>query len=364
MIPSRFIHTTILGFLFVAISFQLSGQIPAGYYDPASGKTGVALQSALHGIIKNHTVVSYTSIPGFFPQTDLKPGNVVWDMYSDVPGGTPPYTYHYNAGDECGNYNGEGDCYNREHSWPKSWFNDASPMYSDMFHIYPTDGYVNGMRSNYPYGTVGSSSWTSQNGSKLGNCNWPGYSGTVFEPINEYKGDFARTYFYMSTRYYTEDSGWNITDMTNKSQLKPWALQMMLHWHNTDPVSTKETNRNNAMYGIQHNRNPFIDHPEYAAMIWGNPVGTGNIQDEILTVTVYPNPVSDFCRISISGENGSTLPEVKLISIDGKEMRPVVTMEDQGMKIDLRSFADGFYIMVISGTEFNYRSRIVKRCSR
>ena len=189
-------------------------------------------------------------------------------------GGTPPYVYTYGSGDECGNYSGEGDCYNREHSWPKSWFGgEVMPMYSDLFHIYPTDGYVNGMRNNYPYGEVGQVQWSSQNGSKLGSCTWPGYSGTVFEPIDTYKGDFARSYFYMSVRYYTEDSGWPGSPMTTGSQLKSWALDMMIQWNDQDPVSQKEIDRNDAVYEIQDNRNPFIDHPEYADLIWGT--GTG-----------------------------------------------------------------------------------------
>ncbi len=349
----------LFGAIFLAFSVQLSGQIPAGYYDPANGKTGTALQSALHNIIRGHTVVSYSSIIGFFPSTDAKPGNVVWDMYSDVPGGNPPYTYHFNSGDECGNYSGEGDCYNREHSWPKSWFNDLAPMESDMFHIYPTDGYVNGKRSNYPYGRVGSASWTSQNGCKLGNCTWPGYTGTVFEPLNEYKGDFARSYFYMATRYYTEDSGWEVTDMTNKSQLKPWAQQMLMHWHNTDPVSTKEVNRNNALYNIQHNRNPYIDHPEYAAMIWGNPVGKEEV-DSPVVVNIYPNPVGDYCKVTIPRQFIDKQVDVVLVSLSGQLHNPAITVEGTSIQIDTRNLAEGFYLLKINTGDENFVGRLVK----
>jgi endonuclease I len=347
----------VLFLLFVSRAFA---QIPPGYYDPATGKTGVALQSALHGIIKGHTVISYSGIPGYFPTTDAKPGSVVWDMYSDVPGGTPPYIYHYNMGQECGNYNGEGDCYNREHSWPKSWFNDASPMYSDMFHIYPTDGYVNGKRNNYPYGTVSSASWTSQNGCKLGSCTWPGYSGTVFEPLDEYKGDFARTYFYMSTRYYTEDASWNVTDMTNKSQLQPWALQMMLHWCSVDPVSTKEVNRNNAMYGIQHNRNPFIDHPEYAYLIWGNPVGEGEIKTVNHLLSVYPNPAKDHCSVIFPGEFSTEGKAMNVMSVTGEKVKAAYSMEGNVMHLDIRSLPKGIFFLMLTGESDVYRAKIIK----
>jgi hypothetical protein len=144
-------------------------------------------------------------------------------------------------------------------------------MNSDIFHLYPTDGYVNSMRGNYPFGKVGTANWTSQNGSKRGNCVSPGYSGTVFEPRDEYKGDFARSYFYMETRYYNEGGNWPGSPMTSGSQLLPWGQTVMLLWHLQDPVSQKEINRNDSIYkNVQHNRNPFIDHPEYAGQIWPN----------------------------------------------------------------------------------------------
>lgn len=248
---------------------QVSGQIPSGYYNGTEGLEGTALRSALHTIIDNHTSISYTSIWTHVQTTDKKSNGKVWDMYSDVPGGTPPYEFTFSS-DQCGNYSGEADCYNREHSWPQSWFNSNSPMVSDLFHIYPTDGYVNGQRGNYAFGEVGTATWTSQNGSKKGNCVYPGYTGTVFEPIDAYKGDFARTFFYMATRYYTEDSGWLTTEATDGAELFSWTKNLLMEWHIKDPVSAKEIARNNAVYGIQHNRNPYIDHPEFAMLIFGD----------------------------------------------------------------------------------------------
>jgi hypothetical protein len=216
------------------------------------------------------------------------------------------------------------------------------------------------MRSNYAYGTVGSATWTSQNGSKLGTCNWPGFSGTAFEPRDEYKGDFARTYFYMSTRYYTEDSGWSSSDMTIKSQLKPWALQMMLHWSTVDPVSQKETDRNNTVYGFQNNRNPFIDHPEYASMIWGNPVGTDELKDGNQIVHAYPNPAVDFCRVTIPEGQPLTNPKVNIISLSGSLTEPGFTLEGNSMEIDIRILPAGFYMIQISDQTCNYRARLMK----
>jgi len=174
-----------LGLLILTLSVNILAQIPNGYYITAEGKTGAELKTALYNIIKNHTVISYDGLWSAFQYTDKKSNGKVWDMYSDKPGQTPPYEYTF-VTNQCGNYNSEGDCYNREHSFPKSWFNDASPMYSDLFHLYPTDGYVNNRRSNYIFGEVTTVSWTSLNGSKLGSSTASGTTLTVFEPIDEY----------------------------------------------------------------------------------------------------------------------------------------------------------------------------------
>lgn len=240
----------------------------ADYYQNAYKLYGTALRTALHNIIKGHTVVSYDGLYTAFPSTDSRPGtNNVWDIYSDKPGGTPSYLYTHGL-KKCGNYSGEGDCYNREHSWPDSWLGATNPARSDLFHMYPTDGYVNNRRSNYPYGNVGSATWTSTNGSKVGSCSFPGYTSTVFEPIDAFKGDVARSQMYMSVRYYLEDSGFSTSPATNKSNLLAWYANLLYSWHIKDTVSTKEIDRNNAIFVIQKNRNPFIDHPEFAAEIW------------------------------------------------------------------------------------------------
>lgn len=350
----------LLPLLFVAfLFFHVSGQIPSGYYDPANGLTGTQLQSALHNIIKNHTVKSYDYLWTAFETTDDKPNGTVWDMYSDIPGGTPPYVYHFGS-DQCGSYNGEGDCYNREHSFPQSWFGSQSPMVSDLFHIYPTDGYVNGHRSNYPFAKVGSASWTSENGSKVGECSTTGYSGTVFEPRDEYKGDFARSYFYMSVRYYQEDSGWPGSDQTNGAQLKPWALQLMLHWSGVDPVSTKETDRNNAIYGMQHNRNPFIDHPEFAYAIWGNPVGIDDPNFNAENLKIYPNPASDVCKLDLpSGWQGKNY-QLTLVSMNGAQLNPDVTLSGNTLSLNVQSLSRGFYFLILVSDSVAWHGKMVK----
>ena len=276
MPPARRIKQLFLALLLLVSTTGYS-TIPTGYYDGAAGKSGAALKTALYNIIKGHTSVSYAYLWTAFYTTDDKANGKVWDMYSDIPGGTPPYEYTF-GNDQCGNAAAEGDCYSREHSFPKSWFGgDVSPMYTDLFHIVPTDQYVNNRRSDYPYAKVGTATWTSMNGSKLGSCATTGYSGVVFEPRDDFKGDFARNYFYMATRYENVIASWQnnntygaaVLNGTSFPAFQTWYINMLLEWSAQDPVSQKEIDRNEAVYAIQNNRNPFIDHPEYAAAIWG-----------------------------------------------------------------------------------------------
>lgn len=214
-----------------------------------------ALSAILNSTYKNR---SYAALWEGYAKTDIKPGtgNVIWDMYSNVN-----YTL---SNDQCGNYSKEGDCYNREHSVPKSWFDEKAPMVYDIYHVVPTDGYVNGKRSNYPFGEVGTATYTSENGSKLGTSNVSGISGTVFEPIDEYKGDFARIYFYMATCYYGQVGNWSGGVFKGTyPYLNDSYFQLYLKWALEDPVSEKEIQRNEGGFEFQGNRNPYVDHPSY-----------------------------------------------------------------------------------------------------
>jgi endonuclease I len=329
------------------VTVVISAQ-PVGYYSPADGLSGSALQKALHDIIDNHTVMDYGSLPGYFQTTDKKSDGTVWDMYSDIPGGIPPYIYIFNE-DECGNYTKEADCYNREHSFPRSWFNDLPPMYSDLFHIYPTDGWVNGKRGNYPYGITNSPAWTSMNGSKLGPSSYPGYTGTVFEPINSFKGDFARTFFYMAVRYYGEDSVWPGSDMVTGSQPKAWALNMLRDWDLSDPVSQKEKDRNNAVYLLQGNRNPFIDNPAYANLIWGTSSGIGDLVMN-KPVRIWPVPAEEFLTIELADQLTGSF-NLKIMDLSGKVIKEIIS-EENPVRLYITDIETGFYILIItSGNE-------------
>ena len=348
--------------LILSLSFALmvSAQ-PTGYYNSANGLTGNQLKVALHDIVKGHTSISYSQLWNAFWSTDNKGNGVVWDMYSDRPNGTPPYTY-YLGQDQCGNYSGEGDCYNREHSWPSSWFNDQSTPRTDLHHIFPTDGYVNNRRGNYPFGEVRSASWTSQNGSKLGPCKTPGYTGTVFEPIDEYKGDFARAIMYMSVRYYGEDGSWGNSDMTAKSEIKSWAIELLMRWNDQDPVSQKEIDRNNTIYNdYQHNRNPFVDHPEYARMIW-DPTWSAVEEDELEAVCLFPNPI-ERGQVLHLGSNIHRFDAVVICDLFGRTVFSVVGDTIDGYAFTLPDdLSQGCYIVKLmrNGGVVKYEKLLVK----
>ena len=273
--------------LFFSFSFS---QIPSGYYNTATS-TGYTLKTQLSNIIDDHSDQGYNAIDGFMSSYDLDNyyetgSNTILDVYSENPSSSDPYNFTPGV-DECGNYSNEGDCYNKEHVIPQSVFSSNTPMQSDAHQLLPTDGRVNGFRGNFPFGRVNDNNLVSQsgisnptqNGSKLGaNLNSgysSGYSGTVFEPINEFKGDIARIYFYFITRYENQVGNWSsfaMFDGSSDQVLQTTFLSILIEWHLSDPVSQKEIDRNNNIYyNHQNNRNPFVDHPEYVSMIW-NPV--------------------------------------------------------------------------------------------
>ena len=254
-------------FLLLSLSLSVFSQPSKGYYDTATGKNTTDLRTAIQAIITNgQSVTTYDGLWTAYKSTDENSSGKIWDMYSNC-------TFNLGA-QQCGIYSNECDCYNREHTSPQSWFASASPMVSDLFNVYPTDGKVNGERNNYPYGEVGTTTYTSANGSKLGTSGFAGYTGIVFEPVDEYKGDIARTYFYMATRYAGLCESWSagaeVVYSSADLGFTPYAMNLFLKWSREDPVSAKEILRNNAVYGIQNNRNPFIDNPGLEEYIWGN----------------------------------------------------------------------------------------------
>lgn len=306
--------------------FFVFAEIPAGYYDDAVGKSGEDLQKSLSTILNDANDVGYNGLWNLYKTTDRRSDGKVWDMYSDVTN----YTF---GTDQCGSYGVEGDCYNREHSVPKSWFNKQPPMVSDIWHVYPTDGKINGMRSNNPFGEVGSGASSSKNEfSKWGKCVTPGYSGTVFEPNDEYKGDFARTYFYFATRYKgVATSGQGALVFTSTyPYITGWQLDMLLRWHKKDPVSPKELDRNEAVYDSrQGNRNPFIDYPELVDLIFGDSRNIPFMPDGGDAPYIEAPRNGSTVDMGIASVNSSSPVTVQL-SVRGRNIESAVSVEVGG----------------------------------
>ena len=255
--------------------------IPEGYYDGVSGKKSPdAILDALQICIsRDYNEISYKGLEPHYLNTDFY-ADSLWDMYS---------TCHFVYEDANKAQKQVCDGWNKEHVCCQSWLG-SGPMVSDLFNVYPTDARVNNLRSNYPYGVVGSNKGISGDPDhhalgKLGTSAVSGYSGTCYEPDDRYKGDFARTFFYMVARYRDKilNSGGGATMFSsNPTNLKPYSLAFLLEWHRNDPVSQKEIDRNQAVYGEQNNRNPFIDYPDLVEYIWGT---KKNQQVDLSTMT-------------------------------------------------------------------------------
>ncbi|MGE4512774.1 MAG: endonuclease [Chryseobacterium sp.] len=274
----------------ILISSYFAAQAPAGYYDGTSGLSGYALKSKLHDIISEKNINwHYGDLPDFYNQTDLdkyydhgsENTTLLLDIYSEIP--TGPDAYEYTSAQIIGSAGAEGAGWNREHMMPQSTFYSNYPMYSDLFYVVPTDAKINQLRSNYPYGMVGSTIYyTFTNSSRIGNCAIPGvaYTGRVYEPIDEFKGDVARSLLYFAVRYQGKLDTFNFNNNTNPASdtnpldgteeraYDPAYIVMLLQWHQQDPVSQREIDRNNAVYALQKNRNPFIDNPSWVNAIW------------------------------------------------------------------------------------------------
>lgn len=293
-----------VGLLLAAL--PMAAQPSSGHYAGVDGKSGASLFEAVHtAACKGYRSLGYDGLYTAYRQTDSKDGEI-WDMYSDCS---------FSYGKTCGSYKKECDCYNREHSVPQSWWGSGTGNQGcDIFHVLPTDGYVNNRRGNYPYGEVGSSAtYTSGNGSKVGSSVISGYSGTVFEPIDEYKGDIARGILGVMVKWkgnWTKTATATSTFNNNYTAsgnfgLTSYGVSLLLKWHREDPVSQKERDRNNGIEKTQGNRNPFIDYPCLVEYIWGTHKGERFVLSDV--VSSYD---SSFGSVDPSGCSCSTEPRI------------------------------------------------------
>ena len=331
------------------------GNVPSGYYNNAIGKSDEALMTALDGIILPHTELSYDYLWSAYDDTDMGSDGYYIDMYSTCKYNRS--SYHVSTA----SYVGQG--LNREHSFPKSWFGgEEYPMYTDLTMIIPTDGFVNQRRSNHPYGVcAGGTTYVNEElnvtmKGKLGKSTYNGYAETVFEPDDEYKGDFARIYFYMVTCYKSKIQSWPGCDqldyVTNHYKaFSNWSMQMLMEWHRADPVSQKEIDRNNAVYLHQGNRNPYVDHPELAEHIWGtkqSTAWTGHGSDDDLVkkdpvmLEVDQEKITDtsFCaNWTDGGDVSSYTLQVNRIAVPSDETATLLMTENFSKVV---AYSDGY----------------------
>lgn len=271
------------GLFLLAVTVLAQGPNKSGkYYKPADGLTGEELKTALFNIIRDPNIVDYAGLKQAYIITDTRPDGYLRDFYSDIT--------QYVPGSNMTNNTAEGATYNREHTVCQSWFGSVDPMYSDIIQVIPTDGYINSRHNDNPYGEV-TDNEANYNQSQTGYSKWgapreglgqPEEVTTVFEPNDEVKGDIARIYFYMATCYqdrattFTEGKGQYVfnEEGTAYQPLQQWVFDMMMEWSKLDPVDEIETLRNDSVYKVQRNRNPFVDYPGLEDYIWGEKMET------------------------------------------------------------------------------------------
>lgn len=378
--------------LLILLAHFSFGQIPTGYYNTATG-SGYTLKTNLKKIIDDtnnalplehlHNDQGYGALWTLYTQSAFRDNyyendGSLLDIYSENAAGADPYNYT-SSSQQCGSYSGEGQCYNREHLVPQSYFDNfaTDPMKNDAFHVFPSDGKVNGDRNNLGFGIVSTASYTSQNGSKKGPNTLNGfsnYSGTVFEPINAFKGDVARAYFYFATRY--EDSmddfynaanvatceAKNMFDGSINKVFSDNFILILIKWHIEDPVSAKEIAQNNAIYTHQTNRNPYIDHPEYVCQIWSTQCTTVNallgsetfLADD--SVNVYPNPTN---TNEVEVFTTETITKLTLVNINGQIIKEIEKPVFNQNTYKLNNLPQGFYFLQISAENGSLTKKII-----
>lgn len=348
-----------IGFLTV---LSCLAQAPANYYNNATG-TGYTLKTQLKTIISSgHTPLTYT--PGLwnlysssdadnaFRDKYYENDNSILDIYSEKPSAADAYSYTP-VSDQCGNYSKEGDCYNREHLIPQSYFDENAPMKTDAFHVWPTDGKVNNERGNLPFGTVAIPNYTSTNGTKRGSSSVTGYTGTVMEPIDEFKGDIARVFFYFATRYedfmddfYKDNPNVEarvMFDGTTDKVFNSSFLDMLYQWHLNDPVSQREADLNNFIYNHQGNRNPYIDNPKYVTAVWF-PHLLGTHDAEVVSFRIYPNPAKNH---TVYVSTKETVNALFIYTLEGKLVKRIANPPFTDEVYTISGLKSGIYLMTV-----------------
>ena len=327
--------------------------MPAGYYDRIDGTHDAELKTTLKTIIRKHTVIPYGSGKGrtweVFYYADRDENGYCEDMYCD------DWKKLNNPGDKA------SDC-NIEHSFAKSWWGGAeNDAYKDCYHLNPSNSQANSSRSNYPLGVPTKNIKSGTGSLRVGKIYHDSLKTDfwVFEPKDEYKGDFARAYFYMATCYgrdingnpdavCSKYSGWRLDNkdvgsrfaMQNDNYLEfqPWEIEVLIQWHRQDPVSKKELKRMDAVSNFQHNRNPFIEYPCLAEYIWGNRKGQSVVLADLKNTydADYLNlPADKKSGCPCETENGIDTAEEQSMPVRKMLRNGVIIIERDGVLYDL-----------------------------
>jgi endonuclease I len=324
---------SIIVFVFVLAIFNTNyGQIPSGYYQSAEGLNGSELKNALHNIIDNHQEYSYNALRDYIlKNSDEDPNN-----------GNNVILLYTGRSQAKSTFGGGANDWNREHVWAKSHgdFGNNAPAGTDAHHIRPTDASVNSERGNLDFDMGGNPV------SEAPGCYRDGDS---FEPRDAVKGDVARMIFYMATRYEggSGEPDLEVVDYVNTSpNPKHGKLSQLILWNSQDPPDDFERNRNDVIYyQYQNNRNPFIDHPEYADAIWGDP----NIIDVVDSVvdSVFPIPATEILNISLRTSKKCSFT---IYSIIGNKIKEGI-FESRMNSINIADFPTGVYYLLIESQE-------------
>lgn len=333
----------LLFFTFFSATFS---QIPSGYYTSIEGKYGANLKTALHQIICNDTT-GYLYIgsgtgsvwQGFYYADRKVSNDSVLDMYSYVA------RYFPNPNPNFVSFGGDLQI---EHSVPASWWGgNENALYHDLHHLYPSDGNANSAKSNFPLGVVTGTVTFNNTHCKVGYASYSGYTDRVFEPRADFRGDFARTYFYTVTAYQNYSQKWNSPMLSNNTYpvFNTWALNLLLDWHRNDPVSEKEIARNNVVYGFQDNRNPFVDYPQLVEYIWGyyntTPFYFSTGTPEITAVKEVMNS-----NTTLGFSTKNSVPVSKVINVKGSELL-------SGINLSVTGTNAGFFSASVSAVSIN-----------
>lgn len=310
-------------FFLVVLPYFYSAQIPTDYYKGTEGLKGFQLKTKLYDIISDKNKNwNYNDLIKFYQYTDIdnyyeKDGSYL-DIYTENPSGAEvSFSPTDSAKVFISSANAEGLGLNREHVVPQSTYESEYPMYSDLHYVLPADARINQLRNNFPYGISRNTYYSFTNGSKIGDNadRTAEYTGRLYEPHEAFRGEIARYYLYFVVRYekklptfrfFTTSVARDVTvlDGTKERALDPWFLKQMLQWNRDYKVSQREIDRNNEVFKIQNNRNPFIDHPEWADLIWSETIST--------------TPPSAVTNLSVS-KVGAYFISLKWDTIDGNE---------------------------------------------